>query len=288
MKIGFLGLGKLGTPIAENLLQSTQQLYVYNRTAAKAQPLADRGAVICSSVAELATLSDVVFTLVSDDAALQAVTAGEEGIAANLKKGGVHVSLSTILPATATSLAQLHDEHGSHYIACAILGRPEAARAKKLNLLVSGNTDVFETIRPVLEQCGAANIWAFGSEVGAANVAKLCSNFLIVSAMESMAESIHLARQSGIDAEQLMHMLTQTLFASPVYSTYGNSLLKEAFLPAGFTLKLGLKDVNLINEQASAVGVQLPFGKKVQELMNQCVEQGLGEHDWTAIALASR
>lgn len=288
MNIGFIGLGNLGTPIAENLLESTQPLYVYNRTVAKAQPLANKGAVICTSVNELAARCDIVFSLVSDDAALDELTLGEDGIAANLKEGGIHVSMSTILPATATSLAQVHQHHHSHYIACAILGRPEAARAKKLNLLVSGEAPIIDRVKPVLEHCGAANIWEFGTEAGAANVAKLCSNFLIVSALESMAESIHLAKRSGIDATQLMSMLTQTIFASPAYITYGNSLLKEAYLPAGFSLKLGLKDVNLVNQQAADVNIQLPFGQKLQELMNLCVAKGLGNHDWTAIALATQ
>lgn len=288
MTIGFLGLGNLGTPIAENLLERTQQLYVYNRTAAKTQFLADKGAVICTSVKELATRCDVLFTIVSDDAALTGLTLGEGGIAANLKEGGIHVSMSTILPATATSLAQVHQQHHSHYIACAVLGRPEAARARKLNLLVSGAETIIDRIKPVLQHCGAANIWEFGIEVGAANVAKLCSNFLIVSALESMAESIHLAQQSGIDATQLMRMLTQTLFASPAYITYSNSLLEEAYLPAGFSLKLGLKDVNLVNQQAATLNIQLPFGQKLQELLNSGVARGLGDHDWTAIALVSR
>ena len=131
------------------------------------------------------------------------------------------------------------------------MGRPEAARAGKLNFLVSGDEHAIETAKPLLQQAGAAGIWEFENEPEAANVAKLCSNFLIVSAIEAMAEGIHLAKKSGVDADKWMNMLTQTLFNAPVYINYGNILLKEAYQPAGFSLRLGLKDVNLVMEQAS-------------------------------------
>jgi 3-hydroxyisobutyrate dehydrogenase-like beta-hydroxyacid dehydrogenase len=286
MQIGFIGLGNLGTPIAENLLQQHKQLLVYNRTASKAQPLIDKGAIICRSVKELAEKCDIVFSMVSDDAALNHITKSEEGLAANLKAGAVHISMSTILPATATYLDALHHLHRNHYVAAPVMGRPEAARTKKLNFLVSGKAAVIEKIKPLLLDAGAAGIWEFGIETEAANTAKLCSNFLIISAIESMAEGINLAKKSGIDATQWINMLTQTLFNAPVYINYSNFLLKEAFQPAAFTLKLGLKDVNLVNEQAAETNAEMPIGKLLQQRLNECLAKGLGEYDWTAIALA--
>ena len=286
MKIGFIGLGNLGTPIAENLLQNNQPLYLYNRTAAKAQPLAEKGAIICNSVQELAMFCDVVFTMVSDDAALNHITRGEEGLAANLKAGGIHVSMSTILPETTTQLHALHQQHNSHYIAAPVMGRPEAARIRKLNFLVSGDAAVLHLVKPLLQDAGAAGTWEFGANPAAANVAKLCSNYLIISAIQAMAEGINLARNSGIDPAQWMNMLTQTLFASPIYINYGNILMKEAFQPAAFSLKLGLKDVNLVLEQADETHTTMPLGKLVQHQLQECVANGLGDHDWTAIALA--
>jgi 3-hydroxyisobutyrate dehydrogenase-like beta-hydroxyacid dehydrogenase len=148
MKLGFIGLGHLGTPIAENLLANTKQLYVFNRTAAKAQILMEKGAVLCKSVSELASLCDIVFSIVSDDAALKQITSGNEGIAANLKTGGIHVSISTILPATAKELSAIHRQYNNYYLASPVMGRPEAARAGKLNLLVSGDEHAIETIKP--------------------------------------------------------------------------------------------------------------------------------------------
>lgn len=285
MQIGFIGLGNLGTPIAENIFNKRQQLFVYNRTTSKAQPLVEKGAILCPSVKELASTCDIVFSMVSDDPALNHVTKGSEGIAENLKAGAAHVCMSTILPATASQLTQLHKRHSNYYIAAPVMGRPEAARAGKLNFLVAGEKSMVETIKPLLHYGGGAAVWEFGDEPASANVAKLCSNFLIISAIESMAEGIDLARKSGIDATAWMNMLTQSLFAAPLYINYGNILLKEMYQPPGFTLKLGLKDANLIMEQAREVKAKMPIGQFMQQRLNEAVALGFAEHDWTAVAL---
>lgn len=286
MKIGCIGLGNLGTPIAEHLLTNTKQLYVFNRTAAKAQALIDKGAVLCQSIKELASLCDIVFSVVSDDASLKQVTAGESGIAANLKAGGIHVSISTILPATAKELSELHQQHGNSYLASPVMGRPEAARAGKLNYLVSGEKKAIKAVKPLLLQAGGMGVWEFGDDATAATTAKLCSNFLIISAIESIAEGIQLAEKSGLDPNAWLNMLTQTLFSAPVYINYSNILLKKAWLPAAFSLKLGLKDVNLVLQQAKEVSARMPVGKTVHKQLTESVEAGLAEHDLTAIALA--
>jgi 3-hydroxyisobutyrate dehydrogenase-like beta-hydroxyacid dehydrogenase len=286
MEIGFIGLGNLGTPIAENILEKGQRLFVYNRTTSKAQSLVEKGATMCSSIKELAQKCDVVFSIVSDDAALKDITKGSNGIAQNLKERGIHISISTILPATATELTELHKQFNNHYIAAPVMGRPEAARAGKLNFLVSGEHAIIETIKPLLQHAGGIGIWEFGSEAHAANVAKLCTNFLIVSAIESMAEGIHLAKKSGIDSAAWISMITQTMFAAPVYINYSNILLREMFQPAGFALKLGLKDLNLLMQQSTEVNAEMPIGKLMQQRLLECLENGLGDHDWTAMALA--
>jgi 3-hydroxyisobutyrate dehydrogenase-like beta-hydroxyacid dehydrogenase len=286
MNIGFIGLGNLGLPIAENIFKKRPPLFVYNRTAAKAQVLVDKGAVLCKSIKELSEKCDVVLSVVSDDAALNEVALGKEGIAENLKEGGVHISLSTILPATATRLTEKHTECGTHYVAAPVMGRPEAARAEKLNFLVAGEPTVIEMVKPLLKDAGGAGIWEFGNDTAAANVAKLCTNFLIVSAIEAMAEAINLAKKSGVDAATWLNMVTQTLFAAPVYINYGNILLKEMFQPAGFALRLGLKDVNLVMEQSSKASAPMPIGELMQKRLNECVVNGMGDYDWTAVALA--
>jgi 3-hydroxyisobutyrate dehydrogenase-like beta-hydroxyacid dehydrogenase len=225
---------------------------------------------------------------VADDAALTHITQGNAGIASNLKAGGIHVSISTVLPATSTHLSEIHQQHNNHYIACPVMGRPEAVRARKLNFIVTGNTSAIQIIKPFLQDAGATGIWEFGENVSHANVAKLCSNFLIASAIEALAEGINLTKKSGMDAQQWINMLTQTIFNSSVYINYGNIILNETYQPAAFSLGLGLKDINLVMEQAAETNAQMTFGKVLQERMHQCVANGLGEYDWTAIALALR
>ena len=284
MQTGFIGLGNLGIAIAENLLEKQRPLYVYNRTAEKAKPLADKGAIICASVKELAEKCDVVFSIVSDDTALNDITTGPGGIAAHLRKGGIHVSLSTILPSTSVALHALHSERGSHYLDCPVMARPEVARAGKINFLISGDHASIQTVKPLLEQAGAAAIWEFGSEVGAANVAKLCSNYLILAAMEALAESINLADRSKIDTGLWLRMLTQTYFNAPAYINYSKLIMEKAFLPAAFSLRLGLKDMSLVLQQAQSVEAGMPVGQKIQDLLQSSMDAGLGEEDVIAIA----
>lgn len=285
MKIGFIGLGNLGTPIAENLLQKGHSLFVFNRTKSKLQPLVEKGAIGCATIKELAVQCEVVFTIVADDAAIKEITLGPDGLAANLKEGGIHASISTILPATAKELAAVHQQFNNHYVATPVMGRPEAARLRNLNFLISGKSESVQIILPLLVDAGAATRWEFGVEPEAANVAKLCNNFLIVGALEAMAEGITLAAKSGIDTAQWMKMVTSTFLNAPIYNIYGNIILNETYTPPGFRLQLGLKDVNLVAEQAKAVDLPMELAQLLHKRMNRCMEAGMGEMDWGAITL---
>lgn len=286
MQIGFIGLGNLGTPIAENLLEQHKDLMVYNRTEAKTKPLQEKGAKVCKTVAELAKACDVVFTIISNDAAIKEVTDGEDGIAKNLKVGGLHISMSTILPATSDELFKLHEQHKNHYIAAPVAGRPEAAKAKKLNFMVSGDVEIIEKLKPLLNDAGAVNIWEYGDKPGNSNVAKLCTNYMIQAALQSMSESISLAQKSGIDEKQLMTMLTSTLFNSPIFINYGKIVLEQAFQPAAFSLELGLKDATLIKKQAEISGTKMPLGNLIQQEYTELFDNGYKDYDWSALGLS--
>ena len=286
MQIGFIGLGNLGTPIAENLLEHHPGMLVYNRTIEKTKPLADKGAAVSNSVQELAAACDCVFTIISNDAAIKEVTEGDAGIAKNLKGGGIHISMSTILPATSADLFNLHQQHGNHYIACPVAGRPEAARDKKLNFIVSGDAAIIARVKPLLTNAGAVNIWEYGREPGNSNVAKLCTNYMIQAALQSMAEAIGLAQKSGIDERQLMRMVTSTLLNCGIYINYGNLLLNEQYQPAAFSLELGLKDATLINTQAETAGAKMPLAKLVKAEYQQLFDDGYADYDWAALALS--
>ena len=286
MQVGFIGLGNLGKPIAENLLEQHPGMLVYNRTKAKTKLLEEKGAKVCDSVKELSSACDIVFTMVSNDAAISEVTRGKNGIAANLKENGIHVSMSTILPLTSEDLFKVHQQYKNHYIACPVSGRPEAARAKKLNFMISGDDTIAQMVKPLLNDAGAVGIWEYGNEPGNANAAKLCTNYMIMSALQAMAEGINLAKKSGIDETRWMNMLTSTLFNCGIYINYGNFILKEAYKPAAFSLELGLKDANLIKKQAEITDSKMFIGKLVQQQLQELFDQGFGDHDWSAVALS--
>lgn len=284
--IGFIGLGSLGTPIAHNLIESGHLVNLYNRTRSKAAALQSRGGKVCGSIAELAASSKIVFSIVSDDAALKSICEGPEGLIAHLAPGSIHISMSTILPQTASDLAKLHAQYEQEYVPCPVFGRPEAASARKLNFALSGPESVRKKIEPLLKDAGAAGIWNFGEEITAANTVKLCGNFLIAAALEAIGESIHLAQRSGVDPQQLWSMLSQTLFNSPVFVNYSQIILQQKFEPAAFSAKLGLKDLNLVLQQANSVQQPMALATLLQENLQSLVNTGRGESDWSAISTA--
>ena len=285
--VGFIGLGNLGTPIALNLMENGHALRVYNRTASKMTPLTAKGATACDSISALAKECSIVFTIVSDDAALKQICGGDDGLLKNLKKGSIHISMSTILPKTAEDLAQLHQQNEQQYLASPVFGRPEAAVAKKLNFVVSGHQAVRQLAAPLLREAGGMNVWDFGPAITAANTIKLCGNFLIGSALEAIGESIHLAKKSGADAQLMWQMFSQTLFSSPVYTNYSAIILQEKFEPAAFTVKLGMKDMNLVLQQAAAVDQQMPLAELIRNNMETLIRSGKENMDWSAVSTAA-
>jgi len=287
MKLGFIGLGQLGTPIAENLLASGHTLYVYNRTASKAAPLAAKGAIVCPSVAALAKECNIVFTIVSDDAALKDISEGPNGLLQNLAPGSIHLSLSTILPQTAADLSEQHKNQQQYYLASPVFGRPEAAAARKLNFVISGEEKIRAQATSLLKDAGGAGVWDFGDTITAANTVKLCGNFLILAALDATGESIALANKSGVDAAKMWDMFGQTLFNTPIYQNYSKIILQQKFEPAAFTAKLGLKDMKLVAAQAAAVGQPMRLGKLLQTQLEQLVAEGKGAWDWSAVSIAA-
>jgi len=287
MELGFIGLGSLGAPLAMNLIESGHKVHVYNRTTSKSTPLVAKGAVASKDIATLAKQCTIVFTIVSDDAALKSISEGEQGLINNLQPGSVHVSMSTILPQTAKDLSEKHTQHQQHYIAAPVFGRPEAAVAKKVNFVLSGEEAIRKQIEPLAKDAGAVAVWDFGDNVTAANTVKLCGNFLIGAALEAIGESSALAKASGVDEQKMWSMLLQTLFNAPIYQNYSSIILQKKFEPAAFTMKLGLKDINLVLAQASATKQQMPLASLLQENMQQLVSAGKDQIDWSAVSTAN-
>lgn len=282
--IAFIGLGSMGTPMAMNLLAAGYGLRVYNRSPEKAQPLVDRGATLATSPADAVTPGGIIFSMLANDQAVEDITLAEQGILTPLGSAGIHVSMSTIAPATAERLAAQHQQQGSHYVAAPVFGRPEAAAAAKLWVCVSGDAGAKARVEPMLKAMGQG-IFDFGEAVGAANVVKLTGNFLIMSAIEAMAEAFTLAEKNGIDRTQVAELFGQTLFACPIYQNYGRMVAQQQYQPAGFKLSLGLKDVNLALQVAQASQMPMPLANLVQNRLLTSIAKGRADFDWTGFAL---
>ena len=283
--IGFIGLGSMGVPMAINLLESGHSLRVYNRSPEKAQPLLEKGAKVVNTPAEVVEPGGLVITMLANDQALEAVTIGENGFLNTLGSDGIHLSMSTVSPALSKKLAEQHDRQGSHYLAAPVFGRPDAAAARKLRIVLSGKAVAKERVKPVLERLGQ-DIFDFGDVAESANVVKLAGNFLIISAIEAMAEAFTLAEKNGVDREQIAQLFGQTLFACPIYQNYGQMIAQQQYEPAGFKLSLGLKDVNLALQTAEASQMPMPLASLLHDRLRSAVEKGKGDLDWTGLALS--
>lgn len=281
MEAGLIGLGQMGTGIAKSLIRAGHRLRLYNRTVTRAEALLGDGAVLGRSVAE-ACQDDVVMTMLADDAAVEAVTFGPGGIAASLKPGAVHVSLSTISVALSERLTTEHARLAQEYVAAPVFGRPDAAEAARLAVVAAGKPDVVQRCRPLLEAMGPKLLVA-SERPTTANVIKLIGNFLLGSMIESLAEAFALGRKSGVDEELLFEFLTTALFPAPVYKNYGEAILRRRFEPARFTVSLGAKDIQLVLSAASSQRVPMPIASVVRDRCLTAIARGNAESDWSVL-----
>lgn len=287
MKLGFIGLGQMGAGMAANLLTAGHQVTVYNRTPAKAEALVAAGATAAASIAD-ACKGDAVLTMLSDDAALEAVVGGDDGILASLGQGALHVSCSTISVALSRSLAAAHEAAGQRFVAAPVFGRPNVAAAGELAVVVAGAADALEASMPLFEAIGRKT-FRVSDAPEAANLVKLSGNFLIASVIESLGEAMALVGKAGVDRQAYLDILTQTLFGAPVYQTYGRLIAERKFEPAGFAAPLGRKDIRLVLAAAEELNVPLPLASLLRDRFLTLLAQGGERLDWSAIgALAAR
>ena len=287
MEIGFIGLGKMGQGMAASLMKAGHRVTVYNRSPDKAEALVQQGATAARSVAD-ASGAEVVFTMLSDDGAVEAVAFGENGIVASLAPGATHVSSSTISVALSERLAAAHAEAGQHYAAAPVFGRPEAASAAKLFVIAAGAPQVLQPLSSLFDAIGQRT-FVVSDEPHTANLVKLSGNFLLASAIESVGEAVALVSKAGVDRQQYVDILTSTLFAAPAYQSYGGLIARQEFEPAGMAAALGLKDVRLVLAAAEQLQVPLPVASLVRDRLLTLVATGGGHLDWSALAkLADR
>ena len=287
MKVGFIGLGQMGSAMATNLIKAGHDVTVYNRSRDKAEALAAEGAKVAATVAE-ACGGEAVFTMLAHDDALSAVVHGDGGVLASLGKGAVHISASTISVAMSERLTREHAAAGQHFVAAPVFGRPEAAAAAKLFVAAAGAPDAIQTVTPLFDAIGQRT-FVLGEEPKAANLVKLSGNFLIASVIESLGEAMALVEKGGVNRHAYLDLLTSTLFNAPVYKTYGGLIADRKFQPAGFTAPLGQKDIRLALAAGEALNVPLPLASLLRDRFLNLLAHGGEELDWSAIgALAAK
>jgi 3-hydroxyisobutyrate dehydrogenase-like beta-hydroxyacid dehydrogenase len=281
MKVGFIGLGRMGAAMAANLVRAGHDVTVFNRTPGKSAPLAKLGARAAVNVGEACDAEALITMLAHDDAASEIVL-GRDGVIAHLPKGAIHVSMSTISVAFSQRLAQFHTNAGQRYVAAPVFGRPEMAAAGKLFIVAAGDDAAIDACQPLFRAIGQKTI-PIGTEPSAANLVKLSGNFLMAAAIEALGEAIALVARAGIDRRAYVELLTSTVFDSPSYKTYGGLIADGKFEPAAFAAPLGYKDIRLALVAAESLRVPMPLGSLLHDRFLRLLAQG-GDHlDWAAI-----
>jgi 3-hydroxyisobutyrate dehydrogenase-like beta-hydroxyacid dehydrogenase len=282
MKVAFICLGNMGAPMARNLIRAGHDVTVYNRTRAKAERLAANGARIADSVARAVRGCEVAVTMLADDHAVEEAIFGADGMLQALPLDAVHMSTSTISVEMSKRLAMTHTALGQGYIATPVLGRPEAAATQKLWVIAAGPLELIERSQPLITALGRG-FTIVGRDPWQANVVKLACNFMIVSLIETLGEAFALMRKAGISVHQFLE-IANTLFGSPVFGVYGQMIADEKYGPAGFRMKLGLKDVKLVLAAAEEQAVPMPLAGIIRDHFLEGIALGYGDQDWAAIA----
>jgi 3-hydroxyisobutyrate dehydrogenase-like beta-hydroxyacid dehydrogenase len=283
LRIGFLGLGSMGTPIARRLLAARYELTVWNRTRERAETLEKEGAQVAATPADVARASDLVMTMLFDDAAHEEVLFGPKdlpvnGLLGSLRPGALHISLSTISVALSGRLTDEHARRGQAFVAAPVFGRPNVAEEGRLWIAVGGAEDAVAQARPILEPL-SRGISVVGTEPRQAHALKLGGNFLISAMIHSLGESFVFAASQGLDPEMFLETVNSALFQSPFYAAYAKVMLYPPE-KAGATMELGAKDLRLLREAAESDGVRLSLADQLAEVFAQAARQGLGDTDW--------
>lgn len=282
--VAFIGLGAMGESIATNLLKNHVKLYVYNRTKEKMQPLLDQGAIALESPKDAFHTCDIVFTMLANDQALTTITCGEQGLLEKIRPGCIHVSMSTISPKLSTELEEKHAEKGAFYLAAPVFGRPDVAQKAQLFVCLAGDGNAKAKVTPLLNYIGKY-IYDFGDKPEKANAVKLSGNFLILSVVEILAEAFAFAQKNGVEPQDLLTFLTETIFPSPVFKNYGAIVANQQFYPAGFKMSLGLKDIDLLLRTADHLKLPMPVAGILHDRLMVGLANGRENYDWSAIAM---
>lgn len=278
MKIGFLGLGKMGEPMAKRLIAAGHELSVWNRTEGRTKPLIHEGAIAAATPAEAELGADAVITMLFDDEANEEVLFGPNGLMDAMSPGMLHIACSTISVALSERLTVEHKRRGIDFVAAPVFGRPNVAEAGKLWIVMAGKESAVNRARPVLEPL-ARGISVVGARPSQAHALKLGGNFLISAMIHSLGEAFVYAAAQGIDPEVFFETVNSALFQSPFYAAYAKVMLHPPEHP-GATIDLGAKDLSLLRQAAAASGARLSLAESLAEVFEQAKQAGFGGEDW--------
>jgi len=283
MKVGFVGLGRMGQAMARRLIEAGHDVALYNRTPEKLNALAEIGGRPVGTIAEAARYGVGVFTMLADDAALKEVAEAEHGVLQSLPAGGIHLCAGTHGVGIIQTLRDAHERAGQVMIACPMLGRPEVVAAGQAGMVIGGPAQSLALCRPLFEAISRRAFEAGGDPAAAAAI-KIANNFVLGCAIEAMGEGFSLVRKYGVAPPVFLDVMTDGLFASPAYKVYGKIIAGEAYEKVGQMALLGLKDANLALAAGEAVGVPLPSGNVWRDRLVGAVAHGDGGCDWAVMA----
>ncbi|HEV2304117.1 MAG TPA: NAD(P)-dependent oxidoreductase [Candidatus Acidoferrales bacterium] len=280
-RVGLIGLGLMGSPMAANFLKAGFPLTVWNRTAEKAQKLAKLGATAAKSPADAAAKTDILLTIVSDPPALEEVLWGEQGALSALKSGSVLIDSSTVSPALARRIAKACAEKSVAFLDAPVTGGTWGAEKGELVFMMGGEKETFERVRPVLEAVGK-HFFLLGPN-GAGQTVKLAMNLILALEVEALAEGLELVTSSGVDGAKLIEVLQSSMGRAPVLDVKAPVMLKHDFAPS-FPLRLMHKDIRLAMELAKENGLELPAGAAAYKAYSAVKAAAKSDVDYAAIA----
>jgi 3-hydroxyisobutyrate dehydrogenase-like beta-hydroxyacid dehydrogenase len=278
MKIGFLGLGNMGTPIALRLLAAGHELSVWNRSEERTKPLIHEGAVAAATPAEAELGADAVITMLFDDHAYEEVFFGVHRLIDALSPGALHISCSTISVALSERLTVEYAKRGIDFVAAPVFGRPSVAEEGRLWVVAAGADKAVNRARPLLEAF-SRGITVVGKEPRQAHAVKLGGNFLISAMIHSLGEAFVFATQQGLDPETFFDAVNNALFQSPFYAAYARIMLHPPE-EIGATIELGAKDLRLLREAAASRQTRLSLADQMAEIFAEARRKGLAGQDW--------
>jgi 3-hydroxyisobutyrate dehydrogenase-like beta-hydroxyacid dehydrogenase len=278
MRIGFLGLGNMGTPMALHLIAAGHELSVWNRTEGRTEPLLREGAIQAGTPAEAELGADAVITMLFDDAAHEDVLFGTHGLLDAMSPGLLHISCSTISAALSERLSAEHAKRGVEFVAAPVFGRPNIAQEGRLWTVLSGAEAAVERARPIV-QAFSRGMTVVGKEPRQAHAVKLGGNFLISAMIHSLSESFVFAERQGIAPEIFFETVNSALFQSPLYAAYAKVMLNPPE-SAGAPMNLGAKDLRLFREAAASRSTNVSLADQMAEIFAEAQRMGMGGDDW--------